>query len=85
MPNHVINRVEFECSEERLKEICHAMFKIAVELGMQNYLLAAGYVELDDAEIRNVRSRAMERVRKTHGYISFEDAIAEERALETDD
>lgn len=26
-----------------------------------------------------------ERVRKTHGYISFEDAIAEERTLETDD
>lgn len=68
-----------------INRICHAMFKIAVELGMQNYLLAAGYVELDDAEIRNVRSRAIERVRKTHGYISFEDAIAEERILETDD
>ena len=37
-----------------MNRICHAMFKIAVELGMHNYLLAAGYVELDDEEIRNV-------------------------------
>ena len=62
-----------------VNRICHAMFKIAVELGMQNYLLAAGYVELDDAEIRNIRNRAIETVRKTHGYIYFEDAVEEER------
>ena len=53
--------------------------------GMHNYLLAAGYVELDDEEIRNVRNRSIDRVRRTHGYITFEDAVEEERDFGTDD
>jgi hypothetical protein len=68
-----------------MNRICHAMFKIAVELGMHNYLLAAGYVELDDEEIRNVRNRSIDRVRRTHGYITFEDAVEEERDFGTDE
>ena len=68
-----------------VNRICHAMFKIAVELGMYNYLLAAGYVGLDDEEIRNVRNRSMDRVRRTHGFITFEDAVEEERAFGTDE
>ena len=54
-------------------------------LGMYNYLLAAGYVGLDDEEIRNVRNRSMDRVRRTHGFITFEDAVEEERAFGTDE
>ena len=68
-----------------VNRICHAMFKIGVELGMQSYLLAAGYVALDDEEIRNVRNRAIDRVRRTHGFITFEDAVAEERVFGMDD
>lgn len=67
-----------------VNRICHAMFKICVELGMQSYLLAAGYVGLDDGEIRNIRNRAIERVRKTHGIITFEDAVNEERSFAGD-
>ena len=47
-----------------MNRICNALFKIGVELGMQSYLLAAGYVALDDNEIRNIRNRAIERVRR---------------------
>lgn len=68
-----------------VNRICHSMFKIAVELGIQGYLLAAGYVEMDDEEIRDLRNRSIERVRKTHGFIKFEDAITEERELGTDE
>ena len=68
-----------------MNRICHALFKIGVELGIQSYLLAAGYVALDDEEIKDIRNRAIERVRRTHGYITIEDAIKEERELETDD
>lgn len=61
--------------------MAHMLFKIAVELSMQNYLLSAGYVNLDDAEIRFIRNKAKETVRKTYGYVSFEKALQEERAL----
>ena len=61
--------------------LCHMMYKIAVELAIQNYLLAAGYVELDDSEMRNIRNRANDAVRKAHGFIAFEDALEEERSF----
>ena len=67
-----------------VNRICHALFKIGVELGMQSYLLAAGYVALEDEEISDIRNRAIERVRRTHGYITIEDAIKEERELDTE-
>ena len=67
-----------------MNRLCHTMFKIGVELGMQNYLLAAGYVAMNDEEIRDVRNRAIDRVRRTHGFITFEDAIEEERMAATD-
>ena len=68
-----------------VNRICHSMFKIAVELGIQGYLLAAGYVDMDDDEIRDLRNRSVDRVRKTHGFIRFEDAIEEERSAEIDE
>lgn len=67
-----------------MNRMSHAMFKIGVELGIMSYLLAAGYVALDDEEMQDVRSRAIDRVRRTHGFISFEDALKEERSLESD-
>lgn len=69
---------EADCHSNRM---AHMLFKIAVELSMQNYLLSAGYVNLDDAEIRFIRNKAKEAVRKAYGYISFEKALQEERAL----
>ena len=64
--------------------MAHLMFKMAVELAIQNHLLAAGYVDLTDSEMRHIRNRAIETVRKSHGFLLFERALAEERSLSGD-
>ena len=61
--------------------MAHMLFKIAVEIAIQNYLLAAGYVNLDDDEMRYVRNNATNSVRKSRGIFSFEEALEREREL----
>lgn len=61
--------------------MAHLMFKMAVELAIQNHLLAAGYVDLTDYEMRQIRNKASDHVRKSRGFLSFEKALEEEREL----
>lgn len=61
--------------------MAHLAFKIAVELAIQNHLLAAGYVDLTDYEMRQIRNKASDHVRKSRGFLSFEKALEEEREL----
>lgn len=61
--------------------MAHMLFKIAVELAIQNHLLAAGYVNLEDSEMRFIRNQAADTVRKSRGFLSFEKALQEERDL----
>lgn len=61
--------------------MAHLAFKIAVELAIQNHLLAAGYVDLTDHEMRQIRNKASDHVRKSRGFLSFEKALEEEREL----
>ena len=63
--------------------MAHLLFKIAVELAIQNHMLAAGYVDLDDNEMRYIRNKASDTVRKSRGMLSFEKALEDERALST--
>lgn len=72
-------------AEGHSNRMAHMLFKIAVELSMQNYLLSAGYVNLDDSEIQFIRNKAKDAVRKTYGYVSFEKALQEERVLSSGD
>lgn len=69
---------EVDSQSNRLANI---LFKIAVEMAIQNNMLAAGYVNLTEAEMRSIRNQAMNKVRKSHGFLSFEKALEEERAL----
>lgn len=57
----------------------HILFKIAVEMGIINHMLAAGYVNLTDAEMRYIRNKCITEVKKSHGFILFEKALAEEK------
>ena len=61
--------------------MAHLIFKMAVELAIQNHLLAAGYVGLTDAEMRQIRNMANDRVRKSRGFLLFEEALEEERKM----
>ena len=57
------------------------LFKIAVEIAILNYTISAGYVNMDDDEMQYVRNRAINNVRKSHGFLLFEQALEEERRL----
>lgn len=58
----------------------HILFKIAVEMGIINHMLAAGYVNLTDAEMRYIRNQCTNNVRKSRGFILFEKALAAEKS-----
>ena len=64
--------------------MAHLLFKIAVELAIQNHLLAAGYVNLTDSEMRSIRNQATNTVRKSRGFLSFEAALEVERGQSED-
>ncbi len=72
-------------AEGHASRMAHLLFKIAVELAIQNHMLAAGYVDLSDSEMRYIRNKAIETVRKSHGFLLFEKALAEERTLSSGD
>lgn len=63
----------------------HILFKIAVELGILNHMLAAGYVDLTEEEMRYIRNQCTNNVRKSRGFILFENALAEERRLSAEE
>ena len=68
-------------ADSQANRMAALLFKIAVELTIQNYMLGAGYVNLDDEEMRYIRNKAINAARKSHGFISFEKAVEEERRL----
>ena len=59
----------------------HILFKIAVELGIINHMLVAGYVNLSDSEMRYIRNQCTNIMRKSCGFILFENALATERRM----
>lgn len=70
--------------DSQSNRMANILFKIAVELAIQNYLLAAGYVNLTETEMRTIRNQAINKVRKSHGFLSMENALEEERMLSED-
>lgn len=63
-------------SEQRLSR---AIFKLAVEVGVQTHLLAA-LNELDDTALFKLRSEVTDEVRRINGIINFENAVREQRS-----
>lgn len=55
--------------------ICRLLFKLAVELDMVMNILAAG-MEIPEGQLRELRGRCVQNVKKTNGSISVEDAVA---------
>ena len=67
---------EADCHSNRMATL---LFKIAVDVAILNHTIGAGYVNLTDSEMRYIRNKALTDVRKSHGFISFEKAMEEER------
>ena len=55
--------------------ICRLLFKLAVELDMVMNILAAG-MEIPEGQLRELRGRCVQNVKKTNGSITIEDAVA---------
>ena len=70
-------------ADSQANRMANILFKIAVELAILNYMISAGYVNLDDDEMRYIRNKAINTVRKSRGFLSFEKALEEERTLST--
>lgn len=68
---------EADCHSNRMATL---LFKIAVELAILNHMISAGYINLTEQEMRYIRNKAITSVRKSHGFISFEQALDDERA-----
>ena len=54
--------------------ICRLLFKLAVEMDMMMNVLAAA-MEIPEEQLRELRGRCIQEVKKTHGMISLDDAV----------
>lgn len=54
--------------------ICRLLFKLAVEMDMMMNILAAG-MDIPEEQLRTLRGRCVQEVKKTHGMISLDDAV----------
>lgn len=54
--------------------ICRLLFKLAVELDMTMNILAAG-MEIPEEQLRQLRGRCVQEVKKTHGMVSLDKAV----------
>ena len=52
----------------------HLLFKLAVEMDMMMNVLAAA-MEIPEEQLRELRGRCVQEVKKTHGMISLDDAV----------
>lgn len=50
------------------------LFRLSVEMNMMMNILAAG-IEISDEELRSLRGRCVQQVKKTRGKVSMEEAI----------
>lgn len=53
---------------------CRLLFKLAVEMDMMMNVLAAA-MEIPEEQLRELRGRCIQEVKKTHGMISLDDAV----------
>ena len=58
--------------------ICRLLFKLAVELDMVMNVLAAG-MEIPDEQIRSLRERCVQNVKKTSGSVTLNAAVRYQR------
>ena len=64
-------RAAVKASEDRLSRL---LFKLAVEMDMMMNVLAAA-MEIPEEQLRELRGRCIQEVKKTHGMISLDDAV----------
>lgn len=61
--------------------ICRLLFKLAVELDMTMNILAAG-MEIPEGQLRELRGRCVQNVKKTNGGITLDKAVAYQNGVD---
>lgn len=64
-----------------MNRIAHLLFKNAVEACKTNLMIGANLLGMTDDELRELDNRALDLVRKHHGFIYLQGAIEDERNL----
>ena len=62
-------------------KISRILFKLAVEMDMMMNILAAG-MEIPEEQLRELRGRCVQNVKKTNGGITLENAVAYQRGAD---
>jgi hypothetical protein len=57
------------------------LFRLSVEMAMMMNILAAG-LEISDEDLRKLRGRCVNHVKKTRGKINMEDAVKFQQGIE---
>lgn len=71
-------RAAVKASEDRISRL---LFKLAVEMDMMMNILAAG-MEIPEEQLRELRGRCVQNVKKTNGGITLENAVAYQRGAD---
>lgn len=71
-------RATAQSSESR---ICRLLFKLAVEMDMTMNILAAG-MEIPEGQLRELRGRCVQNVKKTNGGITLDKAVAYQNGVD---
>ena len=58
------------------------LYKIAVELGVHNFLLAQTIPNMTESKLRVIRQKVSEQVRKNKGFIWIDDVVDEDNSIE---
>lgn len=66
-----------DSSDDRISSL---LFKLAVEVSMMTHVLASG-LEITDEELRRLRGRCVEEVKRTKGRITFDDAVKFQKGI----
>ena len=68
-------RGTIQCSEDRIARL---LFKLTVEISMMMNVLAAG-MEIPDEQLRSLRERCVQNVKKTSGSVTLDAAVRYQR------
>ena len=70
--------------DDNNNRLCRIIFKWAVELNMMCHTIAAHF-RTDPIHTRELRSFAVDEVKRTNGQVSFESAVHQQRRIEPED
>ena len=70
-----IIRVIRDTIVDQINRVAHMLFKIAVEMSVNNYLRASENPRLNEADYIRLREYAADQVRKNKGWVSLEAAL----------